>query len=109
MATATHNADVTRASNGIDEEKGLNRTTTGVTMSPELFEKVTSCFARRGGPPPPLRAREPRLTSRVQLYLTPKVPHVGDYNKRFANPTALGFVGSVSPFSRSGTEEPRQS
>jgi len=51
-----------------DEEKGLHRTTTGVTMSPELFEK---------------------------LYLTPKVPHVGDYNRRFANPTALGFVGCV--------------
>ena len=49
-----------------DEEKGLYRTATGVTMSPELFEK---------------------------LYLTPKVPHVGDYNKRFANPTALGLVG----------------
>jgi len=49
-----------------DEEKGLYRTQTGVTMSPELFEK---------------------------LYLTPKVPHVGDYNRRFANPTALGFVG----------------
>lgn len=52
-----------------DEEKGqLHRSTTGVTMSPELFEK---------------------------LYLTPKVPHVGDYNRRFANPTALGFVGYV--------------
>ncbi|KAK3904004.1 hypothetical protein C8A05DRAFT_42878 [Staphylotrichum tortipilum] len=60
------------ATNGIrvvgDEEKGLYRTQTGVTMSPELFEK---------------------------LYLTPKVPQVGDYNKRFANPTALGFVGFV--------------
>jgi hypothetical protein len=54
------------ASMVVDEEKGLHRTQTGVTMSPELFEK---------------------------LYLTPKVPHVGDYNKRFANPTALGFVG----------------
>ncbi|KAB5554364.1 GPR1/FUN34/yaaH family-domain-containing protein [Coniochaeta sp. 2T2.1] len=54
-----------------DEEKGgagLHRTVTGVTMSPELFEK---------------------------LYLTPKVPHVGDANKRYANPTALGFVGFV--------------
>ncbi|KAH8890144.1 hypothetical protein GQ53DRAFT_747626 [Thozetella sp. PMI_491] len=51
-----------------DEENGLHRTQTVVTMSPELFEK---------------------------LYLTPKVPHVGDYNKRFANPTALGFVGFV--------------
>ncbi|KAI0877774.1 GPR1/FUN34/yaaH family-domain-containing protein [Hypoxylon argillaceum] len=51
-----------------DEEKGLHRTPTGVTMSPELFEK---------------------------LYLSPKVPHVGDYSKRFANPTALGFIGFV--------------
>ncbi|KAI1115651.1 GPR1/FUN34/yaaH family-domain-containing protein [Nemania sp. NC0429] len=51
-----------------DEEKGLHRSPTGVTMSPELFEK---------------------------LYLSPKVPHVGDYHKRFANPTALGFLGFV--------------
>ncbi|KAI0421870.1 GPR1/FUN34/yaaH family-domain-containing protein [Xylaria grammica] len=51
-----------------DEEKGLHRTPTGVTMSPELFEK---------------------------LYLTPKVPRAGDYNKRFANPTPLGFIGFV--------------
>ncbi|KAK2609484.1 hypothetical protein N8I77_002981 [Diaporthe amygdali] len=50
-----------------DEEKGhIHRTTTGVTISPELFEK---------------------------LYFSPKTPHVGDYNRRFANPTALGFVG----------------
>ncbi|KAK4040380.1 hypothetical protein C8A01DRAFT_46276 [Parachaetomium inaequale] len=65
-------AEPATASNGIrmvgDEEKGLYRTQTGVTMSPELFEK---------------------------LYLTPKVPQVGDYNRRFANPTALGFVGFV--------------
>ncbi|KAI0593199.1 GPR1/FUN34/yaaH family-domain-containing protein [Biscogniauxia sp. FL1348] len=53
-----------------DEEKGLRRTDTSVTMPPELFEK---------------------------LYLSPKVtvPHVGDRNRRFANPTALGFVGFV--------------
>ncbi|KAI0844612.1 GPR1/FUN34/yaaH family-domain-containing protein [Daldinia vernicosa] len=51
-----------------DEEKGLNRSDTTVTMPPELFEK---------------------------LYLTPKVPQVGDYNKRFANPTPLGIVGFV--------------
>ncbi|KAI1391648.1 GPR1/FUN34/yaaH family-domain-containing protein [Hypoxylon trugodes] len=51
-----------------DEEKGLHRTETTVTMPPELFEK---------------------------LYLTPKVPQVGDYNKRFANPTPLGIVGFV--------------
>lgn len=28
-----------------DEEKGLYRTVTGVTMSPELFEKVTAYSA----------------------------------------------------------------
>jgi len=39
MATTTTTA-ARPATNGIDEEKGLNRTTTGVTMSPELFEKV---------------------------------------------------------------------
>ncbi|KAI0517756.1 GPR1/FUN34/yaaH family-domain-containing protein [Xylaria bambusicola] len=58
-------SDVT---NNHDVEKGLHRTDTAVTMPPELFEK---------------------------LYLTPKVPKVGDYNLRFANPTALGFVGFV--------------
>ncbi|CAK7200893.1 hypothetical protein SEUCBS139899_003592 [Sporothrix eucalyptigena] len=52
----------------MDEEKGLNRTQTAVTMSPEMFEK---------------------------LYLTPKVPHAGDNIKRFANPTPLGFLGFV--------------
>ncbi|KAJ4415614.1 hypothetical protein N0V82_007248 [Gnomoniopsis sp. IMI 355080] len=52
--------------NGLDAEKGLTQTTSGVTMSPELFER---------------------------LYFAPKTPHVGDYNKKFANPTALGFVG----------------
>ena len=64
------------ASNGVDDiEKGTNdlnlsktQTISGMTISPELFEK---------------------------LYLTPKVPHAGDYNKRFANPTPLGFVGFV--------------
>lgn len=29
----------------------------------------------------------------MQLYFAPKTPHVGDYNKKFANPTALGFLG----------------
>ncbi|KAI3339318.1 GPR1/FUN34/yaaH family-domain-containing protein [Ustulina deusta] len=52
-------------SNGHDVEKGLHRTDTAVTMPPELFEK---------------------------LYLVPKV---GESNSRFANPTALGFVGFV--------------
>ncbi|KAI8627604.1 GPR1/FUN34/yaaH family-domain-containing protein [Xylariaceae sp. FL1651] len=63
---AHHSGDT--VSNGHDVEKGLHRTDTTVTMPPELFEK---------------------------LYLTPKVPHVGDYNQRFANPTALGFLGFV--------------
>ncbi|KAI1499269.1 GPR1/FUN34/yaaH family-domain-containing protein [Biscogniauxia marginata] len=62
------NHDAGSVSNNYDEEKGLRRTETTVTMPPELFEK---------------------------LYLNPKVPHVGDYNRRFANPTALGFVGFV--------------
>ena len=88
MATST-----TAGRNGsvVDEEKGLTRTTTGVTMSPELFEKVREVLR-------PLywnvySVFNSALTDRAQLYLTPKVPHVGDYNKRFANPTALGFVG----------------
>lgn len=46
----------------------LHQVPTNLTISPELFEK---------------------------LYLTPKVPHVGDANKRFANPTPMGFVGFV--------------
>ncbi|KAH9907200.1 GPR1/FUN34/yaaH family-domain-containing protein [Xylariomycetidae sp. FL2044] len=58
----------TNTVNHHDEEKGLHRTTTGVTMSPELFEK---------------------------LYLTPKVPLHSDYVKRFANPTPVGFMGFV--------------
>jgi len=49
---------------------GLSQTITsgGMTISPELFEK---------------------------LYLTPKTPHVGDNYKRFANPTPMGLVGFV--------------
>ncbi|RYP55995.1 hypothetical protein DL769_009995 [Monosporascus sp. CRB-8-3] len=62
------NGGITTTTMFEDEEKGLHRTTTGVTMSPELFEK---------------------------LYLTPKVPRVGDNIKRFANPTPLGFVGGI--------------
>lgn len=60
-----------RASSGADDieaELGLKPTSTMMTISPELFEK---------------------------LYLTPKTPHVGDSYKRFANPTPLGFVGFV--------------
>jgi hypothetical protein len=49
-------------------EPSLHKTATNITLSPELFEK---------------------------LYLTPKVPHVGDAYKRYANPTPMGFVGFV--------------
>ena len=49
-------------------EPSLDKTATNTTLSPELFEK---------------------------LYLTPKVPHVGDARKRYANPTPMGFVGFV--------------
>ena len=55
-------------SDGLGLDLSKTQTLGGMTISPELFEK---------------------------LYLTPKVPHVGDYNKRFANPTPLGFVGFV--------------
>ncbi len=42
-----------------------NQTISGMTISPELFEK---------------------------LFLTPKVPHKGDAYKRFANPTPMVLV-----------------
>jgi succinate-acetate transporter protein len=57
-----------------DEEIGFGKpqltqtVSNAYTISPELFEK---------------------------LYLTPKVPHVGDATKRYANATPLGFVGFV--------------
>ncbi|KAL2073908.1 hypothetical protein VTL71DRAFT_11234 [Oculimacula yallundae] len=44
------------------------KTSGGVTISPELFEK---------------------------LYLTPKTESTGDFRKRFANPTPLGLMGFV--------------
>ena len=41
MAATEHQEIEMQQYNGVgDEEKGLHRTTTGVTMSPELFEKV---------------------------------------------------------------------
>ncbi|PMD53640.1 uncharacterized protein K444DRAFT_540852 [Hyaloscypha bicolor E] len=46
----------------------LSYVKTGMTISPELFEK---------------------------LYLTPKTPAVGDFRKRFANPTPLGLMGFI--------------
>ena len=51
-------------------DKGYNlshvKSSGGMTISPELFEK---------------------------LYLTPKTASTGDFRKRFANPTPLGLMG----------------
>ena len=56
----------------MEKNGGLNlsktQTSSAMTISPELFEK---------------------------LYLSPKTPHSGDALNRFANPTAMGFVGFV--------------
>ncbi|KAL9087133.1 MAG: hypothetical protein Q9165_006784 [Trypethelium subeluteriae] len=56
----------------VEKNGGLNlskaQTSSAMTISPELFEK---------------------------LYLSPKTPHSGDALNRFANPTAMGFVGFV--------------
>lgn len=51
---------------GIAKEAPLAHTTTNISMTPELFEK---------------------------LYLSPKVPHALDHAARFANATPLGFLG----------------
>lgn len=60
--------DIEKGNDMEDLKLKQTQTISGMTISPELFEK---------------------------LYLTPKTPHAGDYNKRFANPTPLGFVGFV--------------
>jgi len=60
--------DIEAAKDGAELDLTRTQTISGMTISPELFEK---------------------------LYLTPKVPHVGDNYKRFANPTPMGFVGFV--------------
>ena len=68
----THRGSHSNEAIEVEKNGGLNLTKTqtsgAVTISPELFEK---------------------------LYLTPKTPHSGDAIKRFANPTAMGFVGFV--------------
>jgi hypothetical protein len=53
---------------GIDQKPQLAHTTTNISMSPELFEK---------------------------LYLSPKVPHTSDNVGKYANATPLGFLGYV--------------
>jgi len=69
MATTTtthepivHNSDADR----IERKPQLTHTTTNISLSPELFEK---------------------------LYLAPKVPHAADNAGKYANATPLGFLG----------------
>lgn len=50
----------------IEKEPQLTHTTTNISLSPELFEK---------------------------LYLAPKVPRASDHAGRYANATPLGFLG----------------
>lgn len=58
----------------IDQKPGLAHTSTNISLSPELFEK---------------------------LYLAPKVPHAAENVGRFANATPLGFLGYVNMFAKS--------
>ncbi|KAH7115250.1 plasma membrane ammonium transporter [Dendryphion nanum] len=55
-------------SDRIDKGTPLTHTTTNISLSPELFEK---------------------------LYLAPKIPHAVDHATRYANATPLGFLGFV--------------
>jgi len=71
MAETAETGPTVREVNGSDRiEKGpaLAHTTTNISMTPELFEK---------------------------LYLTPKVPHAVEHAGKFANATPLGFLGYV--------------
>jgi len=52
----------------IESKPQLTHTTTNISMTPEMFEK---------------------------LYLTPKTPHAVDHAGRFANAAPLGFLGYV--------------
>lgn len=70
MSTTTATAEP--VVNGVDHDRidkspHLTHTSTNISISPELFEK---------------------------LYLNPKVPHAGDHG-RYANATPLGFLGYV--------------
>ncbi|KAH9864563.1 hypothetical protein J1614_010498 [Plenodomus biglobosus] len=59
---AFHHTD----SDGISKEPQIAHSTTNISISPELFEK---------------------------LYLAPKTPHAADNAGKYANATALGFLG----------------
>jgi hypothetical protein len=81
MATVTNavGPSTVREVNGtpadrIESKPHLTHTTTNISMTPEMFEK---------------------------LYLTPKIPHAVDHAARFANAAPLGFLGYVrQPFLR---------
>ncbi|ORY01052.1 GPR1/FUN34/yaaH family-domain-containing protein [Clohesyomyces aquaticus] len=62
------NGGHTHAGSDRIEKHPLTHTTTNVTISPELFEK---------------------------LYLNPKIPHATDHTNKYANATPLGFLGFV--------------
>lgn len=67
--TATHEPIVhDHDSDRIESKAPLTHTTTNISISPELFEK---------------------------LYLAPKVPHAGENAAKFANAVPLGFLGYV--------------
>ncbi|KAH8635516.1 hypothetical protein IG631_10917 [Alternaria alternata] len=55
-------------SDRIDKEPRLTHTSTNISLSPELFEK---------------------------LYLAPKTPNANDHVGRYANATPLGFLGGI--------------
>lgn len=66
--TATESIHHASDPDRIDQKPGLAHTSTNISLSPELFEK---------------------------LYLAPKVPHASENVGKFANATPLGFLGFV--------------
>lgn len=64
--TATESIDHASDPDRINQQPGLAHTSTNISLSPELFEK---------------------------LYLAPKVPHAAENVGKFANATPLGFLG----------------
>jgi hypothetical protein len=64
MESIIHDPDVDQ----IEKKPQLSHTTTNISLSPELFEK---------------------------LYLSPKVPHASENVAKYANATPLGFLGYV--------------
>lgn len=71
--TATESIDHASDPDRIDQKPGLTHTSTNISLSPELFEK---------------------------LYLAPKVPHASENVGKFANATPLGFLGYATMLAR---------